>query len=203
MVLQLCQGGVRPVLPHDARWSKWILSVEEEERWEESSREVGGEVLIELSKAAGAESGALYPRGQAVRGGGEFASTNFTLPSLQTLHLPTRNAGRDGPDATPAKPHVCNTCGKRYTQPYELRVHYRTHTGEKPYACDTCGKRFTRLYNLNVHKRTHTGEKPYACDTCSREFIQSYELKVHYRTHTGEKPYACDTCGKRFSQKAI
>ena len=64
---------------------------------------------------------------------------------------------------------------------------------EKRFKCDECPSKFRKKYDLKVHFRVHTGEKPFKCDTCDKAFSQSITLKNHQRRHLDEKIFKCVT----------
>lgn len=70
------------------------------------------------------------------------------------------------------------------------------------YCCpwDGCHKVFTRFYNLRSHYRIHSGEKPFFCDDCQTSFARNHDLKRHQRIHLKLKPYICNNCQKSFSR---
>ncbi|KAJ3272635.1 hypothetical protein HDV01_005382 [Terramyces sp. JEL0728] len=85
------------------------------------------------------------------------------------------------------------SCEKTFTRPYNLKSHYRGHTGERPYECDYpgCTLKFSRKYDLKRHAKLHTGEKQFACPTCQKTFVRSDYLKRHLRTPENGKESEC------------
>ncbi|KAK3862883.1 hypothetical protein Pcinc_031293 [Petrolisthes cinctipes] len=77
------------------------------------------------------------------------AFTPYTAPG--TPRGGTPDLGQVAPSDKQA--FMCPVCGKQFGQPYNLRRHLTTHTGERPYRCPHCNYAASQNVHLEKHIR--------------------------------------------------
>ncbi|XP_030834432.1 transcription factor Ovo-like 2 [Strongylocentrotus purpuratus] len=106
----------------------------------------------------------------------------FPTERAYTKHMTT--------DHSQTKPHICGFCGKGFHDKFDLKRHYRTHTGVGPYKCSQCSRSFTQRCSLETHvNKVHEmplaftfkerREKIYVCEDCGHSVKDAFEHYLH------------------------
>lgn len=94
----------------------------------------------------------------------------------------------------------CETCGKVFQKPIDLRRHIRTHTLEKPFSCTICPKAFSLKSTLQNHiNHKHlANKKMHPCTVCWKEFSSRHAVITHTLIHSNLRPFKCEYCTTTF-----
>nr|XP_054760472.1 transcription factor Ovo-like 2 [Lytechinus pictus] len=103
--------------------------------------------------------------------------------------------------------HRCSTCSSTFNTERAYTRHMTSeHNQKKTHICSFCEKGFQDKFDLKRHYRTHTGVRPYKCNICPRTFTQRCSLETHISKVHGmpltfgfkerrKKIYVCEDCG--------
>ena len=95
---------------------------------------------------------------------------------------------------------VCETCGKKYQEQSELKIHVLVH-GESKYPCKYCGKGFKSPYAQKYHETERHEKEHQPCRMCGK-MLSGMSVKVHERVvHFNEEKIDCDFCEKTLKTK--
>lgn len=87
---------------------------------------------------------------------------------------------------------TCKECNKVCPNRKSLYQHTLTHRDKITHMCDECGKGYTNKFNLENHKSSFHGEYfeecgvIYKCKICDAQFSQRRELYEHIKVHSNE-----------------
>uniref|UniRef100_A0A1I8NYU1 Protein krueppel n=1 Tax=Stomoxys calcitrans TaxID=35570 RepID=A0A1I8NYU1_STOCA len=83
------------------------------------------------------------------------------------------------------KPHLCNICGKTFSQIQQYKNHKNSHMGIRPYQCRVCSKEFSDISNRNKHeKNVHSvgkNAKSTECYICNKKYCSLQSLRKHHQ----------------------
>ena len=105
----------------------------------------------------------------------------------------------------PAKPAVCNVCGKIFGCSSNMIKHVRkVHDKIKEsHPCTQCPKVYSCHSALYLHKKAdHEGVRHY-CDQCERWFSRKHHLVEHLESEHEKKTFSCEVCEKYFSRRGL
>lgn len=131
-----------------------------------------------------------YDENESGRGGKDRVSSREKMLELASPNQPSKRTQKH------PSVYACHLCEKRFTRPYNLKSHLRTHTDERPFICSVCGKAFARQHDRKRHEDLHTGEKKFQCKGllkngepygCGRKFARADALRRHFQTEAGKE----------------
>ncbi|XP_027207020.1 zinc finger and BTB domain-containing protein 17 isoform X1 [Penaeus vannamei] len=98
--------------------------------------------------------------------------------------------------------HLCEECGKTFTQKVGLRVHrMHKHGDPKQFPCGLCSYEGVTKAKLARHMRSHSEDRIFTCEYCGLALKTADTYKNHMALHTNEGKYQCNVCHKAFHHK--
>lgn len=98
--------------------------------------------------------------------------------------------------------HLCEECGKTFTQKVGLQVHrMHKHGDPKKFHCAICGYQGVTKAKLARHLRSHSDHKLLTCEVCGVGLKTMDTYRNHMALHTNQGRYQCTVCKKAFNHK--
>ncbi|KAG0726604.1 Zinc finger and BTB domain-containing protein 24 [Chionoecetes opilio] len=98
--------------------------------------------------------------------------------------------------------HMCEECGKSFTQKVGLQVHrMHKHGDPKQFPCHLCSFRAVTKAKLTRHLKSHTDERLITCEVCGAALKTTDTYRNHMALHTNTGRYTCSVCKKAFNHK--
>ena len=82
-----------------------------------------------------------------------LATVNGSGRGSHSFHSSTANGGTSSASTSEKQTYNCHLCGKPFGQPYNLRRHMSTHTGDRPFRCPHCEYAASQNVHLDKHIR--------------------------------------------------
>ena len=84
--------------------------------------------------------------------------------------------------------YTCNLCGHKTQFPYQMRTHYRVHSGLDLEKCQLCDHSFACKSSRVAHQKSHS--KKITCDKCPSGTSKVYTSQNSFRLHVRGKTWS-------------
>ena len=121
-----------------------------------------------------------------------FGSKNNMQKHIDTIHKKLRK-------------HVCNICGKSFTDPTPLKQHTQRHNADpkvRPFKCKLCEKDFMLQVHLRAHELGAHESENVKCDFCNKE-LGKKSIKAHISSFHSDFQLECPICQQKFTRERL